>query len=420
MRVHTRACATVAVALAASAAPLLFSAPAQAGSAPAEVTVVHGIPNTPVDVYVDGKLTLPDFTFGQVAGPLAVPAGTYAIAVRAYKAPSTSAPILSKSVTVTGGEDASIVANLTASGSPTLSVFANPTMPVPVGDARVIVRHVAEAPGVDVYAGTSKVITDLTNPDQAALVIPAGKVPVSVDVTGTTTTVIGPATFRFLAGRTTVIYAIGSAAGKSLTVAVQRYHVPQVAAPAAVTVVHGIPSTPVDVYVNGKLTLPDFTFGKVAGPLALPAGTYAVSVRPQGAPASSAPILSQTVTVTSGEDASIVANLTASGSPTLSVFADPTTPLPMGDARVIVHHLADAPGVDVYAGSAKVITDLTNPDQAVLVIPAASVPVSVDVTGTTTTVIGPAPFDFKAGTTTIVDAIGSAAGKTLTVATETY
>ena len=101
-----------------------------------------------------------------------MPAGSYAITVRAYKAPSTSAPILSKSVTVTGGEDASIVANLTASGSPTLSVFANPTTPVPVGDARVIVRHVAEAPGVDVYAGTSKVITDLTNPDQAALVIP--------------------------------------------------------------------------------------------------------------------------------------------------------------------------------------------------------------------------------------------------------
>jgi len=46
--------------------------------------------------------------------------------------------------------------------------------------------------------------------------------------------------------------------------------------------------------------------------------------------------------------------------------------------------------------------------------------VSVDVTGTTTTVIGPAMSDFKAGTTTIVDAIGSAAGATLAVATESY
>ena len=188
-------------------------------------------------------------------------------------------------------------------------------------------------------------------------------------MTGTTTTVIGPATFRFLAGRTTVIYAIGSAAGKSLTVAVQRYHVPQVAAPAEVTVVHGIPSTPVDVYVNGKLTLPDFTFGKVAGPLALPAGTYAVSVRPQGAPTSSAPILSQTVTVTSGEDASIVANLTASGSPPCR--CSPTRPrrspwaTPGSSSATWLMRRAST----FTPGSTKVITDLTNPDQAVLVIP---------------------------------------------------
>ena len=92
-----------------------------------------------------------------------------------------------------------------------------------MGDARVIVRHVADAPGVDVYAGNTKVVTDLINPNQATLVIPAGKVSVSVDVTGTTTTVIGPATFNFKAGTTTVIYAIGSAAGKTLTVAVQSY-----------------------------------------------------------------------------------------------------------------------------------------------------------------------------------------------------
>jgi predicted cupin superfamily sugar epimerase len=410
----------VAVALATSGAPLLLSTPAHAASAPAEVTVVHGIPNTPVDVYVDGKLALPDFTFGSVAGPLALPPGTYAIAIRAHGAAASSAPVLSQRVAVTSGENASIVADLTASGSPALSVFANPTTSVPVGDARVIVRHLAEAPGVDVYAGTSKVAADLTNPNQATLVVAAGKVAVSVDVTGTTTTVIGPATFHFLAGRTTIIYAIGSAVGKTLTVAVQKYHVPQVAAPAEVRVVHGIPNTPVDVYVDGKLTLPDFTFGKVAGPLALPPGTYAIAVRPEGAAPSSAPILSQSVTVTSGEDATVVADLTVSGSPTLSVFADPTAPVAMGDARVIVRHLAEAPGVDVYAGTSKVITDLTNPNQATLVVPAGSVPVSVDVTGTTTTVIGPATFDFQAGTTTVINAIGSAAGKTLTVATESY
>jgi hypothetical protein len=47
-------------------------------------------------------------------------------------------------------------------------------------------------------------------------------------------------------------------------------------------------------------------------------------------------------------------------------------------------------------------------------------PVKLDVTGTTTTVIGPAKFDFRAGTTTIVYAIGSAADKTLTAVTQSY
>ncbi len=71
--------------------------------------------------------------------------------------------------------------------------------------------------------GSAKVITDLTNPHQAELVTSAGEVPVHVNVTGTTTTVIGPATLDLKSGTTTIVYAIGSVAGKTLTVAVQSY-----------------------------------------------------------------------------------------------------------------------------------------------------------------------------------------------------
>jgi hypothetical protein len=47
---------------------------------------------------------------------------------------------------------------------------------------------------------------------------------------------------------------------------------------ATVSVVHGIPATPVDVYANNDKTLSGFTFKSVAGPLKLPAGSY-LSVR---------------------------------------------------------------------------------------------------------------------------------------------
>ena len=128
---------------------------ASAASQSALVTVVHGIPNTPVDVYVDGAKALPDFKFKTVTGPITLPAGSHKIQVRKAGAAKSSAPILATSVTLTSGENATIVANLKANGDPTLTAFVNPTTAVPDSMGRLIVRHTAAAPAVDVLAGTT-------------------------------------------------------------------------------------------------------------------------------------------------------------------------------------------------------------------------------------------------------------------------
>ena len=61
-----------------------FVAPAQAISATsADLYVLHAIPDTPVDVYVNGALTLDDFQPGDLAGPLDLPAGDYEVALTA-------------------------------------------------------------------------------------------------------------------------------------------------------------------------------------------------------------------------------------------------------------------------------------------------------------------------------------------------
>ena len=60
---------------------------ASAATGDATVTVVHGIPNTPVDVYANGKKILSGFTFKTVAGPLQAACGSYAIAVRKAGSP---------------------------------------------------------------------------------------------------------------------------------------------------------------------------------------------------------------------------------------------------------------------------------------------------------------------------------------------
>ena len=150
--------------------------PAAAATADATVTVVHGIPATPVDVYANGSKILSDFMFKSVAGPLQLPPGSYTLDVRKAGSAATSTPVLAATEQLTAGENATVVAALTASGSPALLAFANDTSAVGAGDGRLVVRHVAAAPAVDVYAGATKAVTGLTSGKQAALTVPAGTV----------------------------------------------------------------------------------------------------------------------------------------------------------------------------------------------------------------------------------------------------
>jgi Domain of unknown function (DUF4397) len=224
---------------------------ASAATADATVTIVHGIPNTPVDVYANGKKILSGFTFKTVAGPLELPPGSYVIDVRKAGSATASAPVLSATEQVTAGENATIVAGLTASGTPVLTAFANDTSAAGTGKGRLVVRHVAEAPAVDVYAGNSKVITGLTSGQQQALDVPAGTVPAKVTLAGQTAAVLGPVNVPVTAGMGTVVYAIGSAAGHTLTAVTQQY--PLGGAPSSAQAGSGglgaDPSTPVWPFV---------------------------------------------------------------------------------------------------------------------------------------------------------------------------
>ncbi len=204
--------------------PLAVAAvPASAATGTATVTVVHGIPNTAVDVYVDGAKALPDFTFKTVTDPISLPAGSHAIAVRAAGDPASSSPILSTTAALKAGENVTIVANLTAAGKPALTPFVNPTTAAPSTMGRLIVRHTAAAPAVDVLAGGTAVISGLTNPNEKSLLVPAGTVSASVAAAGTTAPVIGPVDLALKGGSTTIVYAIGSLADKNLTAVTQSY-----------------------------------------------------------------------------------------------------------------------------------------------------------------------------------------------------
>ncbi|MEO6702892.1 MAG: DUF4397 domain-containing protein [Jatrophihabitantaceae bacterium] len=209
------------IVLAACAAMLLGGVPAHADTM-ASVSVVHGIPNTPVNVFVNGKSTLANFKPGTVAGPLQLPAGTYKVTIfPAANTAGTGTPVISASATVTAGANVTLVAHLSAAGKPTLTPFVNDTSTVAAGQARLVVRHTAAAPAVDVRADGKVAFKALTNPKQAMADLPAGSISADVVLAGTSTVAIGPATLNLAEGSDTIVYAIGSASAKSLALVVQ-------------------------------------------------------------------------------------------------------------------------------------------------------------------------------------------------------
>jgi hypothetical protein len=202
---------TLAAAAVLAAGSLLVTAPTALAQDTGTVYVVHGIPDTPVDVYVDGERALDDFQPGTNAGPVDLPAGDREIAIFPADAPDDSGdPVLSATATVPAGGNATVVAHLSETGEPTVTPFVNDVTDVPAGQARLVVRHTAAAPAVDVLAGDTAVVSGLTNPNEEALEVPAGTVSAAVAAAGTTDPVIGPADVELTEGTATFVHAIGS------------------------------------------------------------------------------------------------------------------------------------------------------------------------------------------------------------------
>lgn len=199
------------------------AAPASAISpSSADLYVLHAVPATPVDVYVNGELTLDDFQPGDLAGPLDLPAGTYTVAITASDAADASAPVIGPiDLPLVANTSYTAVAHLNEGGTPTATLFTNDLSNTAAGQGRLTVRHTAAAPAVDVLAGGSPVIQGLTNPNEQKLDLPAGTVSASVAAAGTTDPVIGPADVAVAEGSNTIVYAWGSLTGNNLALAVQ-------------------------------------------------------------------------------------------------------------------------------------------------------------------------------------------------------
>ncbi|MEO5900912.1 MAG: DUF4397 domain-containing protein [Ilumatobacteraceae bacterium] len=190
-----------------------------AGAAPAAtVSLMHGIPGAPVDVVVDGAVVIPGFQPGTMQDISQFAGQTLKnVEVRAAgTATVVIGPIPSLAVPASGNW--TVIAHLDASGKPTLTPFENDTSSLAAGQGRLIVRHTAAAPAVDVVlADGTRPFTNLINPREAAAALPAGAIAgAKLAPTGGAPIVDIP-TVELKAGTDLIVYAVGSLADTTLT-----------------------------------------------------------------------------------------------------------------------------------------------------------------------------------------------------------
>jgi hypothetical protein len=205
--------ATLAIATLALALP-----PTAAAQASATVSLMHGIPGATVDVIVDGAVVIGGFEPGTMQDLSAFAGQTLRnVEVRAAGTDDVViGPIAELAVPASGNW--TVLAHLTADGTPTITPFENDVAAVPAGQARLTVRHAAAAPAVDVVlADGARPFTNLSNPNQASAVLPAGVI-AGAQIAPAGGAPIAPVpTVELAAGTNLVVYAVGSLEGGSFT-----------------------------------------------------------------------------------------------------------------------------------------------------------------------------------------------------------
>ena len=195
---------------------LFGASPAQAaGTQRFTLNVVHGIPGLTVDVCVNGTKAITDFMPGDVVSGVRLPEGEYRLKVTRAGEPC-SAAVLSERADLAGGRNRNYtaVANLDDEGTPNLALFRNNTRKTDAGEVRLVVRHTADAPAVNVWADGSPLNRGrkFVWGEQRRFDVPEGDYEVFVSLARQSDPVIGPVDLSLEAGVSYQVYAWGNGA----------------------------------------------------------------------------------------------------------------------------------------------------------------------------------------------------------------
>ena len=132
----------------AAASGLLVSSQASAADTPAlagtgVVTMIHAVPGLVADVSVDGKRVLTGFTASRVTDPVTLSAGPHTVSLKADNGSDAGKVVLTAKLDIPAGSTSTAVAGLDPSGAAKAFFFPETAIPVPSGQAAVVMRNVA-------------------------------------------------------------------------------------------------------------------------------------------------------------------------------------------------------------------------------------------------------------------------------------
>ncbi len=364
---------------------VLGAGTALAAEGDATVTIIHGIPGEdlgldpalPVDVFVSGLgCALSDFEYGDFSPRVPVPPGAYDvfISLASDDEDPCAGPVVIEAIGVSFApdENASVIAHLTETGGLTASKYTNDVTASRKGAGRLGLHHVAAVGPVDIeliglfpFRGyrPQLVLEGVANPASAAADLGRGYYLASIAPAGGK-----PVAYEWVEvrpGKTALVYATGSldAGTFQLLADYQDQAAPDTGIPdeAVVTVIHGIQGAdlgldadlPVDVFVSDVgCAITDLRFGDIVSRIPLPSGEYdiRISLAADETEACEGPVAVEALGVPfeAGENATVIAHLTADGAPTATKFTnDLSSPSSYVHGRLALHHTAAAGAVDI-------------------------------------------------------------------------
>lgn len=198
-----------------------FAPSTQAQTAP-RIHLLHGIPATDVDVEVAGANVFSGFKYGETKD-LSSFAGKTLAGLKVKLAGKADVAINAGDTPLPASGNYTVVAHLDGAGKPALAVFQNDTSVIAAGKGRLVVRHAAAAPAVDVKANGTTAFANVVNGKEGKADLAAGTISATVTPAGAAApVVIGPANLTIAAGESLIVYAVGSLEGKTLGVLTEK------------------------------------------------------------------------------------------------------------------------------------------------------------------------------------------------------